>query len=134
LPILKQKSKQKMLGTEISIKIFVKIHYLGFISQPRLKNNWEIHKNLKSLDKSWQISILIEKYCRDKIKKSQSQLSRPTFWKCSDFPNCRDRESRLRHNRHKSRPPGLVFTLTLLSLQAQTKLNFEPPNIDRHGG
>jgi hypothetical protein len=36
-PILKQKSKQKMLGTKISIKMFVKIHYFSILIEKSIK-------------------------------------------------------------------------------------------------
>jgi hypothetical protein len=70
---------------------------------------------------STDFSISIEtfgtgRWCRDKIDISRS--SRLTFWNCQDFLDCqdwlfflcRDRESRSRPRRDKSRPPTLTFS------------------------
>ncbi len=94
-------------------------HYRDFLRYFRIKNLDKIKKswsrNVIKLTNSWSrlrqtvkicqkchfstdFSISIDtfgtgRWCRDKIKIYQSQLSRLTFWKCQDFLDCQDRLS-----------------------------------------
>ncbi len=71
-PILKQKSKQKMLGTKISIKMFVKIHYFSISIEKSIK----IWKVSISLDKSWSRSRSTDLYIAVKTKSRNLNLNR----------------------------------------------------------
>ncbi len=51
-PFWSTKCKLIRLGTKISIKIFVKIHYFSVEIEKKIEKSTKITKNLKSLDKS----------------------------------------------------------------------------------
>jgi hypothetical protein len=67
-------------------------------------------RSRQTVEKRQNFHISIETFwsghwCLDEI----SRLSRHIFWKCRDFLDCRD--SQLRHDRDKLRPPGLDLSL-----------------------
>ncbi len=97
------KCKQKRLGTQISIEIFVIIHYFSVKIKKKIEKSTWITNNHKSINKSWYVSTSTEKYwiciwpSRQNwdisISIEISQLSRLAFWKCQDFLDCWDRLS-----------------------------------------
>jgi hypothetical protein len=97
------KCKQKGLGTKISIKIFVKIHYFSVEIEKKIEKSTKITYNHKNLDKSWQVSISLD--LNQKVQSwlsstrlnwdlsisiEKSQFSRLIFWNCRDFLDRQD--------------------------------------------
>jgi hypothetical protein len=97
------KCKQKGLGTKISIKIFVKIHYFLVEIEKKIEKSTKITYNHKNLDKSWQVSISLDLDQKVQswlsssrlnwdfsISIEKSKFSRLIFWNCQDFLDRQD--------------------------------------------
>jgi hypothetical protein len=117
------KWKQIGLGTKISIKIFVKIHYFSVEIEKKIKKSTKITNNHKNLDKSPSrpkstvLADLIETKSRNLDR--DFSIVETNFWKPSRLSITsrlilfwrRDRESRSRPCRDKLRPPSLNINL-----------------------
>jgi len=79
------KCKQKKLGTKISIKIFVKIHYFLVEIKKNIDKSRKIANNHKSLKKSQKVSKSLKKSQKvsKSLKKSQKvSILTEKYWIC----------------------------------------------------